>query len=455
MQHLKNSILHFFSVLTMCLFSASCTQEQAVPVAIDFEIAIINEDYSIPVTVKVLNKTVGADAYSWSFVGADREASTDRNPGALVYNNKGDYTIRLDASNKDGSADSKEITFSIDAAVEVAFDAEIQTNNFAPASVLITNNTKGATTYNWTFTGGTPETSTEEQPGTVVFNEPGDHLITLVVGNGKETHQLEKTITVADGLVADFDWEVSFQDDDLQIPVTLTMQNNSTGVLTYNWTFTNAAPSTSTEENPTVTFNAEGTQTLTLTVSNGKESKSISKTIELIADTNIRTLTNVKFGINTAHNNNTIGAFYSATTREIYNKQELGAIDGSLIDIVFFGLGEDFSFNKFVSPDDLSTTTFPALANAQNTRIINSQEQCGCSTLLTVAQFDAITDDSVLNGLTVTETNGGSQHFTDSTVPRIVLFTTADGRNGAIKIKEYVKDGQASYILTDIKIQKQ
>lgn len=169
MQHLKNSILHFFSVLTMCLFSASCTQEQAVPIAIDFEIAIINEDYSIPVTVKVLNKTVGADAYSWSFVGADREDSTDRNPGALVYNNKGDYTIRLDASNKDGSADSKEITFSIDAAVEIAFDAEIQTNNFAPASVLITNNTKGATTYNWTFTGGTPETSTEEQPGTVVL----------------------------------------------------------------------------------------------------------------------------------------------------------------------------------------------------------------------------------------------------------------------------------------------
>lgn len=256
-------------------------------------------------------------------------------------------------------------------------------------------------------------------------------------------------------MAADFDWEVSFQDDDLQIPVTLTMQNNSTGVLTYSWTFSNATPSTSTEENPTVTFTAEGTQTLTLTVSNGKESKSISKTIELVADTNIRSLTDVKFGINTAHNNNTIGTFYSATTREIYNKEELGAIDGSLIDIVFFGLGEDFTFNKFVSPDDLSTTTFPALANARNTRIINSQEQCGCSTLLTVAEFDTMTDDSILSSLTVTETNGGSQHFTDATVPRIVLFTTADGRNGAIKIKEYVKDGQASYILTDIKIQKQ
>ncbi|MCL5244260.1 PKD domain-containing protein [Cellulophaga sp. 20_2_10] len=455
MLHPKKIVFYCLNAIAMLLLCTACTQEQAVPVAIDFEIAIVNEDYSIPVTVKVLNKTVGADSYSWSFVGADRESSTDRNPGALVYTTLGEYTIRLDAANKDGSAESKEVTFNLDAAVEVAFDAEIQTNNFAPASVLITNNTKGATTYNWTFAGGTPETSTEEQPGTVVFNEPGDHLITLVVGNGKETHQLEKTITVADGLVADFDWEVAFQDDDLQIPVTLTMQNNSTGVLTYNWTFTNATPSTSTDENPTVTFTAEGTQTLTLTVSNGKESKSISKTIELLADTNIRSLTDVKFGINTAHNNNTIGAFYSATTREIYNKETLAAIDGSLIDIVLFGLGEDFSFNKFVSPDDLSTTTFPALANAQNTRIINSQEQCGCTTLLTVAQFDAITDDSVLNGLTVTETNGGSQHFTDATVPRIVLFTTADGRNGAIKIKEYVKDGQASYILTDIKIQKQ
>ena len=455
MLYFKKTAFYFLSLFALMLVYTACTQEQVVPVAIDFEIAIVNEDYSVPVTVKVVNKTSGADAYSWTFIGADRETSTDRNPGALVYNNLGEYTIRLEASNKDGSLESKEITFNLDAAVVVAFDTEIQTNNYAPAAVLITNTTTGATAYSWTFEGGIPETSTEEQPGTVVFNEPGDHLITLVVGNGKETHQLEKTITVADGLLAEFDWEVAFQDDDFQIPVTLTMQNNSTGVLTYNWTFTNATPSSSTEENPIVTFTSEGIQTIVLTVSNGKESKTSTKTIALLADTNLRTFSDVKFGINTAHNKNTTGAFYSTTTREIYPKDSLAQIETDVIDLVFFGLGEDFSFNKFVSPDDLSATTFSALPNAQKTLFINSQEQCACSTTLSVTEFDSMVDDSILNNLTVVETNGGSQHFTNALVPRIVLFTTANGRNGAIKIKEYVQDGQNSYIVTDIKIQKQ
>lgn len=37
---------------------------------------------------------------------------------------------------------------------------------------------------------------------------------------------------------------------------------------------------------------------------------------------------------------------------------------------------------------------------------------------------------------------------------RIVLFETANGRKGAIKIKEYVSNGAESYIVVDIKMQK-
>ena len=37
---------------------------------------------------------------------------------------------------------------------------------------------------------------------------------------------------------------------------------------------------------------------------------------------------------------------------------------------------------------------------------------------------------------------------------RIVLFETANGRKGAIKIKEYISNGTESYIFVDIKMQK-
>ncbi|MCH4565686.1 hypothetical protein MKP05_21635, partial [Halomonas sp. EGI 63088] len=74
---------------------------------------------------------------------------------------------------------------------------------------------------------------------------------------------------------------------------------------------------------------------------------------------------------------------------------------------------------------------------------------------LSAGEFDAMSNGSILSGLTIEDTNAGMQDFDDSVVPRIVLFQTRDGRKGAIKIKEFVSDGQDSYIIVDIKIQKQ
>jgi hypothetical protein len=48
-----------------------------------------------------------------------------------------------------------------------------------------------------------------------------------------------------------------------------------------------------------------------------------------------------------------------------------------------------------------------------------------------------------------------SVNFTDSVLPRVILFRTQDGIKGAIKIKSFVPDGLNSYIVVDIKVQKQ
>ena len=432
----------------------SCTQEEVVPVAVDFTFSVVDSDFSIPVRVAIANRTVGADAYHWSFEGADRISSTDRNPGTLVYDTAGTYTIRLNASNVDGSQDEKVLEFTLDDAVVVGFETEVQTNNFSPAVFDIENTTEGANSFAWTFEGGDPATSELEQPGSILFTEPGEHRILLKVGNGRETHEFEQTVIVAEALTADFDWEVDFQDDDLQVPVTLSLNNKSIGALEYSWYFSDGTPLSSMEEHPTVTFTDPGTHTLELITDNGKETRTLTKTIEIFADTNLRTFENVIFGVNSAHNADTIGAYFSATTRNVYTKSQAAEVEGSLFDIVFFGLGADFSLNKFVSPDDVSGTTFEAIPNGTQTRIINSLEQCDCPTSFTESQFDAMTDDAPLLTTTIEETEGGRQHFTDEIVPRIVLFETADGRKGAIKIKTFVADGNNSFIETEIKIQK-
>ena len=108
-----------------------------------------------------------------------------------------------------------------------------------------------------------------------------------------------------------------------------------------------------------------------------------------------------------------------------------------------------FNKSKFIE-----STTFSNLDGAQNTKFINSLELCNCSASLTVSQFDTMQDDTLLHNLTIEETPEGLEEFDNSIVPRIVLFETEDGRKGAIKVKEFFENGLNSYILVDIKIQK-
>lgn len=48
-----------------------------------------------------------------------------------------------------------------------------------------------------------------------------------------------------------------------------------------------------------------------------------------------------------------------------------------------------------------------------------------------------------------------NSYFTGNDVPHLVLFETGDYRKGVIKIKQFVQAGSNSYILADVKIQKE
>ena len=310
-------------------------------------------------------------------------------------------------------------------------------------------------TYLWTFEGGTPATSSVQHPPNVIFETPGDHTITLEVSNGFESFSENTSITVAPAIEAIFDWEVAFFDDDYQAPVTITMTNSSISATSYNWIFPTGTPSTSTEATPTVTFTTPGTYTIELEADNGKKTHTLTKEITILPDTNIRSFTNIELAINTAHNTNVNGAFFSTKLREVFTADQVDEENGADIDIAFFGLNSSFSFNKFVAPDQVNSNGFIAIPNATHTKFINSQEICECSTSLSLAEFDSIIDDRLLDTFTITETTNGLLAFDSSVLPRIVLFETHEGRKGAIKIKGYINDGTASYIICDIKVQKE
>lgn len=447
----------YYTLILVLLFS--CSQEEAVPVEVDFDIEVFNNDFSIPVSVVIFNNTDGAETYQWTFEGGVPQTSPNRSPGIITYNQKGTFDITLTASNQDGSEDTMTLPIVIDDAIEIDFDLINQVDTFSPAIFQVENNTLGASSFSWVFEGGEPSESNLENPGNVSFTEPGEHLVSLEVGNGRETFNLEKTINVEPFLVADFEYTVEFGDDDLEVPVTINIQNNSISATAFTWSFSGATTSTSTEENPTVVFTEPGIQTIELEATNGKETRTKTETINVQSDTNLRVINEALFGINSSHITGDFGAFFSLDLRRVFTAEELeleiAEGNSPVIDLVYFGLSSTFSTNLFVSPDNLEGTTFPAIENPQSTRFVNSQELCNCSASLTSVEFDAMTNDSLLRSLTIEETVGGSQDFDSSVVPRIVLFETEEGIKGAIQIDEFVENGSNSFIRASLKYQKE
>ena len=196
-----------------------------------------------------------------------------------------------------------------------------------------------------------------------------------------------------------------------------------------------------------IRIDTPGTYSIELVADNLKDSGRVCREIKVLENTNLYTIRDLKFGITTALN--TVGAFYSSASRNVLKAEELTSGNPE-IDFIFWGLPE-FEQCSFISPDSAAFKALPDIAEARHTRIIN------CAGFITDAFFEGLENDAGLCRIEMTENSGQLQtaYFTDEHIPHYVLFETEDHRKGVIKIKEFVKAGKASYILVDIKVQKE
>lgn len=442
-----------WSLILLVLLLCGCYHEEVFDVKSNFRAEVVNNNYSVPVLVKISNNTIGAEDYAWTMKGANPPSSTSRDPGTLQYDNPGTYIIHLEAGNQYGGKDSRDTTFIFDAAIRTAFVLSNSGSWYPDATVHITNNTVGATTYQWSFPGGIPSSSTQQSPGDVVFSTPGTYTISLKAGNGRVSYTKDTTVKVLSDLVNDFSVTWAAEDNDMEVPFTAYLQNNCVSATSLHWSMPGGLPGSSVATAPDVTYTVPGTYTVSLTAFNDKKSISRSKSFTLYANSNLYRFNNVHLGINTAQN--TIGSCFSSLLGKVLKVDEINNTNGRDIDFVFFGFDSSFSINKFISPSDVMSYTFArVIPGAITTGIINRQESCGCGTSMTSTQFDAMTDDILLKSMTISTTSAGAAEFDNTVVPRIILFQTQDGRKGAIKVKQFVAAGQQSYIVCDIKVMK-
>ncbi|MCB0545881.1 MAG: PKD domain-containing protein, partial [Saprospiraceae bacterium] len=129
-------------------------------------------------TATFTNTSQNAVSYNWDF--GDDTNSNQANP-THTYDEDGSYVVILTVTNPCGSVTFTQ-TVVIVTPPTAGFSAS-PTSGCGPLTVQFTNaSSPNATSWNWQFPGGTPSSSTQQNP-TVVYNNAGTFNVTLTVSN--------------------------------------------------------------------------------------------------------------------------------------------------------------------------------------------------------------------------------------------------------------------------------
>lgn len=138
--------------------------------------------------------TGGPSQWEWTFEGGEPASSTLQSPPPVTYNTAGQYGVTLTVTNSAGSSTMSMTNFmDIGYAPEAEFEAS-QTAILIGESVDFSDiSTNDPTSWEWTFTGGTPETSNEQNPVGITYSSLGDYDVTLVATNDYGESIITKT----------------------------------------------------------------------------------------------------------------------------------------------------------------------------------------------------------------------------------------------------------------------
>ncbi len=225
-------------------------------------------------------------SWNWQFPGGTPSSSTVQNPDTVFYPN-GTYTVTLIATSKAGCTDTIQKVIVINPPPPVA----VFTAN-TPCLGVITSLVDGSievvgdtiSSWHWNIPGGTPSSSTAQNP-LVVYNTAGTHSITLIVVSHygcKDT--LDKTILIHDIPIANFGGTAkgcapvcnNYLDSSIAVDGTIT---------NWQWTFPGGSPPAATGKNPPqICYRSPGTYGASLVVTTNygcKDTVSITPLVEV------------------------------------------------------------------------------------------------------------------------------------------------------------------------------
>lgn len=219
-------------------------------------------------------------SWNWSFPGGSPSYSSSSAP-SIYYSTPGTYNVKLIVSNSYGKDSiSKNGYITVGGSTKPVADFYASSTKVTTGSYVYfySSSTNSPTSYKWTFTGGTPSSSSSNYPY-VIYNSPGLYTVKLVVSNAAGSDSVVKTqymtVTSLPKPVANF----YVSNNNVIIGNSVTFYSNSgNNPTSFKWTFTGGTPPTSTYSSTYVTYNTTGTYPVKLVVANASGSDSITKT---------------------------------------------------------------------------------------------------------------------------------------------------------------------------------
>ncbi|MCB0819161.1 MAG: PKD domain-containing protein [Bacteroidetes bacterium] len=215
-----------------------------------------------PLSVNFTNTSSGASSYQWIF--GNGNFSSLANP-QNVYVNPGTYSVSLIAIAANGTRDTLTMSNYITAAPGPTPSFTVDGNSGCAGQdyFTFTNSSVGAVSYFWDFDDGT--SSLQANP-TKQYSVPGTYHVSLLATNAngcESVYNLNQNITVNPVPVAAF----TVNHTQVCSPAeNFTFSSSTPGNNTYLWNFGDGT--TSTQANPSKTYQQSGIYTVSLVVTN-------------------------------------------------------------------------------------------------------------------------------------------------------------------------------------------
>jgi PKD repeat protein len=224
-----------------------------------------------PLSVTFTDTSTGGPA-TWAWDFGDGQVSAAQGPHTIVYSSPGSYTAKLTVSNAGGITFTTH-TITVGAPSSgppvAAISATPATSGAAPLTVTFADLSTGSPdTWAWDFGNG--QTSTQQNPGPIVFGSVGTFTVTLTASNGSGSSEATQTVSTNAACLAP---TASFTVTTAARNKTLHVEDTSTNMATagcnaqWSWDFGDGAGSTI--QGPIDhTYKKFDTYTIQLTVSN-------------------------------------------------------------------------------------------------------------------------------------------------------------------------------------------